>query len=204
MLTGVTNFRDFGGYPVGDGRSVRTGVLFRGGQLAGATQADIEKLTALGLSVIVDLRRGPERERQPTGRWADRCRTIRSDSGGDDPWWTFLRDSDLSAGSIRGHLLDFYRGLPFDPSYIDLFSRFFEALATTTGPLLVHCTGAERIAPAWLSRLPTGCWGSIPMTPWPITCSPTGFGNLTATEPRSPPGLPQSSDAPPEKPRCAQ
>jgi protein-tyrosine phosphatase len=112
MLAGVTNFRDFGGYPIRDGRSVRTGVLFRGGQLADATQADIEKLTALGLSVIVDLRRGPERERQPTGRWADRCRMIRSDlMGGDDPWWTFLRDSDLSGESIRGHLLDLYRGL---------------------------------------------------------------------------------------------
>jgi protein-tyrosine phosphatase len=144
MLAGVTNFRDFGGYPIGDGRAVSTGVLFRGGQLAGATQADIEKLTALGLSVIVDLRRGAERERQPTGRWAGRCRTISSDLlGGDDPWWTFLRESDLSAGSIRGHLTDFYRGLPFDPSYIDLFSRFFEALATTTGPLLVHCTGGK-------------------------------------------------------------
>jgi protein-tyrosine phosphatase len=144
MLTGVTNFRDFGGYPTGDGRSVRTGVLFRCGHLAGATQADIEELTALGLSVIVDLRREPERERQPTGGWADRCRTIRSDLlGGDDPWWTFLRVSDLSVGSIRRHLLDFYRGLPFDPSYIDLFSRFFQALATTTGPLLVHCTGGK-------------------------------------------------------------
>ena len=144
MLAGVTNFRDFGGYPVGGGRSVRTGVLFRSGQLAGATEADIEKLRALGLAVIVDLRRSPERERQPTGGWADRCRTISSDLlGGDDPWWTFLHDSDLSAGSIRGHLLDFYRRLPFDPAYIDLFSRFFEALATTTRPFLVHCTGGK-------------------------------------------------------------
>jgi len=144
MLAGVTNFRDFGGYPVGGGREVRTGVLFRSGQLAGATQADIETLRALGLAVIVDLRRGPERERHPTGGWTDRCRTISSDLlGGDDPWWTFLRDSDLSAGSIRGHLLDFYRGLPFNSAYVDLFSRFFAALATTTRPLLVHCTGGK-------------------------------------------------------------
>ena len=28
MLAGVTNFRDFGGYPVGGGRSVRTGFCF--------------------------------------------------------------------------------------------------------------------------------------------------------------------------------
>ena len=41
------------------------------------------------------------------------------------------------------HEPDFYCRLPFDPPYIDLFSRFFEALATTTGPLLVHCTGGK-------------------------------------------------------------
>ena len=144
MLAGVANFRDFGGYRIREGRLLRAGVLFRCGHLAGATQEDIEKLTALGLSVIVDLRRASERARQPTGRWADRCRSIRSDLGGDDdPWWTFLRDSDLSAASIRGYLMDFYCRLPFDPPYIDLFSRFFEALATTTGPLLVHCTGGK-------------------------------------------------------------
>jgi protein-tyrosine phosphatase len=95
MLAGVTNFRDFGGYPIRDGRSVRTGVLFRGGQLADATQADIEKLTALGLSVIVDLRRGPERERQPTGRWADRCRMIRSDL-----WASTIPGGHFSATAI--------------------------------------------------------------------------------------------------------
>jgi protein-tyrosine phosphatase len=61
----------------------------------------------------------------------------------DDPWWTFLRSSDLSAGSIRGYFMDFYCRLPFDPRYIDLFSRFLEALPTTTGPLLVHCTGGK-------------------------------------------------------------
>ena len=103
MLAGVANFRDFGGYRIREGRSLRAGVLFRCGHLAGATQEDIKKLTALGLSVIVDLRRASERARQPTGRWADRCRTIRSDlEGDDDPWWTVLRDSDLSAGSLRG------------------------------------------------------------------------------------------------------
>jgi protein tyrosine/serine phosphatase len=66
MLAAVMNFRDFGGYPIGERRSVRTGILFRSGHLAGATEADIEKLTALGLSVIVDLRRAKERNRHPT------------------------------------------------------------------------------------------------------------------------------------------
>jgi protein-tyrosine phosphatase len=60
-----------------------------------------------------------------------------------DPWGAFLRDSDLSAASVRDYLTNFYLGLPFEPSYIDLFSRFFEALATTDGAVLVHCTGGK-------------------------------------------------------------
>jgi protein tyrosine/serine phosphatase len=48
-------------------------------------------------------------------------------------------------GSRRksGYLMDLYCRLPFDPPYIDPFSRFFDALATTTGPLLVHCGGGK-------------------------------------------------------------
>ena len=69
---------------------------------------------------------------------------ISSDLIGDhDPWGAFLRESDLSAASIRDYLTNFYIGLPFERSYIDLFSRFFEALATTDGALLVHCTGGK-------------------------------------------------------------
>jgi protein-tyrosine phosphatase len=144
MLTAVMNFRDFGGYPIGEGRSVRTGILFRSGHLAGATEADIEKLTALGLSVIVDLRRAKERNRHPTGNWTTRCSMISSDlMGDDDPWATFLRNGDVSARSVRDYFMRPYRRLPFDPFYVDLLSRFFEALATTSGPLLVHCAGGK-------------------------------------------------------------
>jgi protein-tyrosine phosphatase len=144
MLAGVTNFRDFGGYPTQDARRVRTGTLFRSAQLSGATPEDLEKLAALGISVVVDLRRAVERRRHPTGPWTDGCRMISSDLIGDhDPWGAFLRESDLSAASIRDYLTNFYIGLPFERSYIDLFSRFFEALATTDGALLVHCTGGK-------------------------------------------------------------
>jgi protein-tyrosine phosphatase len=143
MLTGVTNFRDFGGYPTRDARRVRTRTLFRSAHLADATPEDLEKIATLGISVIVDLRRADERRRHPTGPWTNSCRMIRSDHGGDDPWGVFLRDSDLSATSIRDYLANFYFGLPFERSYIDLYSRFFEALATTTGALLVHCTGGK-------------------------------------------------------------
>jgi len=101
-------------------------------------------MSALGLSVIVDLRWAAERQRHPTSLRAADCRIITSNHGGDhDPWQAFLRSSDLSAASIRDYLRSLYLRMPFEASYIDLFSHFFKALATTSGAMLVHCTGGK-------------------------------------------------------------
>jgi len=55
-LDGVTNFRDLGGYTTADGRRVKHGVVFRSAALAGLSAADIERLAALPLRTIADLR----------------------------------------------------------------------------------------------------------------------------------------------------
>lgn len=60
----IENFRDFGGYAAGQKR-LKQGLLYRSASQARATDADLERLAALGLSVIVDLRRSNEREREP-------------------------------------------------------------------------------------------------------------------------------------------
>jgi protein-tyrosine phosphatase len=53
----IVNFRDVGGLRTGDGQQVRHGVLYRSGHLADATEADLTVLAALGIKVVVDLRR---------------------------------------------------------------------------------------------------------------------------------------------------
>ena len=63
----IENFRDFGDYAVGD-RRLKRGVLYRSANQSEATEADLEAMRALGLSVIVDLRRPNERERSPNRR----------------------------------------------------------------------------------------------------------------------------------------
>ncbi|MET7436314.1 tyrosine-protein phosphatase [Streptomyces sp. NPDC004082] len=56
------NFRDLGGYTTADGRTVRSGILFRAdslGKLAGdgeETRADRERFLSLGIRTVVDLR----------------------------------------------------------------------------------------------------------------------------------------------------
>jgi protein tyrosine/serine phosphatase len=63
------NFRDVGGYPGLDGRTVRWRRLFRSDALHGIGPADAEAFRALGVRTVVDLRRGFEIERH--GRVSD-------------------------------------------------------------------------------------------------------------------------------------
>ena len=65
----VFNFRDLGGHVAGDGRRVRSGVLYRSAAPTDATEADVELLERqLGVQTRIDLRHATERERFPTTR----------------------------------------------------------------------------------------------------------------------------------------
>jgi protein-tyrosine phosphatase len=96
--------------------------------------------------VIVDLRRANEREKNPSRRWDGFCaQVIENDIGQDaaDEWLNFIAGSDLSVGSFTSYMLDYYRHAPFQRRHIDLYSRYFRALAQTEGPILVHCAAGK-------------------------------------------------------------
>ena len=59
-LDGVFNFRDLGGYPTEDGRSLRWRTLFRADGLGRLTADDLERLRPIALKTVVDLRRAGE------------------------------------------------------------------------------------------------------------------------------------------------
>jgi protein tyrosine/serine phosphatase len=142
---GIDNFRDFGDYAAGD-RRLKRGLLYRSAHQAMATEADLAKLAAMGLSTIVDLRRSNEREKNPSRRWSGfAAQVIENDIGQDsaDEWTTFIAGSDLTVGSFRAYMLDYYRHAPFQQRHIDLYSRYFRALAESEGPLLVHCAAGK-------------------------------------------------------------
>ncbi|MFE1346119.1 tyrosine-protein phosphatase [Streptomyces sp. NPDC058757] len=64
-LQGTANFRDAGGYRTRDGRWVRMGEVYRSDALDRLTDADLAKLTRLGLRSVVDLRMESERASAP-------------------------------------------------------------------------------------------------------------------------------------------
>jgi protein-tyrosine phosphatase len=67
-LHGQDNFRDLGGHRAEDGRRVRRGQLFRSGELCRLSDEDVDRLSALGIRTVVDLRSKGEVERQGVDR----------------------------------------------------------------------------------------------------------------------------------------
>jgi protein-tyrosine phosphatase len=143
---GVENFRDYGDYAAAGGRHLKRGVLYRSAAHGRATDADLEKIAALNLAAIVDLRRKGERERDPSRRHpAFAGEVIYTDAGdvGEDPWQLFMKQSDLSAEAFRGYMLTYYDEAPFVDRHIDLYARYFRALAASEGPVLIHCAAGK-------------------------------------------------------------
>ena len=60
-LSGASNFRDLGGYPAGDGRTVRWRQIFRSNHLGHLTDDDVSVLRELGVRSAFDFRGTEER-----------------------------------------------------------------------------------------------------------------------------------------------
>jgi protein-tyrosine phosphatase len=62
---GIQNFRDLGGYPTVDGRTVRWGEVYRADALHKLTEADLASFRGLGVRTVFDLRGDAERRSSP-------------------------------------------------------------------------------------------------------------------------------------------
>lgn len=142
---GVRNFRDFGGYGVNGGGSVRRGVLFRSGHYAEATPEDIAAIDALGIKLQADLRRPDERERM-VGKWTA-PEVITNDGGRekDAPHTRFLQRVEASAEIADNWMSEYYEKAPFKPHHVALFSDWFEGVAGLQGDqaALVNCAAGK-------------------------------------------------------------
>ncbi|WP_433203951.1 tyrosine-protein phosphatase [Nocardia sp. CA-107356] len=133
-LQGVQNGRDAGGYRTADGRWVRTGLVYRTGQLNNATPADLAVLTDHQVSVVDDLRTVYERtiakDRVPAGaveNWNDVI--------GQAPPQTLV--TTLTGGD------DLYRAFITAPGANQAFASVLRDIIDTDGAVLFHCTAGK-------------------------------------------------------------
>jgi len=145
---GIHNLRDYGGYRAADGALVKTGLLFRSGQHMDASDADLETLHRLDIRTIIDLRGESERAGFPCRRHSDFTAAVIAFDGetsNSPPHEGGGGRLDMTARKARERMIAVYTRMPDNPAMIEMFSRYFDALATREGGSLVHCfAGKDR------------------------------------------------------------
>jgi protein-tyrosine phosphatase len=142
-LEGASNFRDLSGYRTADGRTIRTGKIYRSARLSELTPADVATLTALNIQTICDFRGEVEIESAP-GRLGDPARmhrlTIQPTLGAS---LQDLLDTGVATGvAVRDLMRAVYRAYATDyaPRYRALFDLMVEE---PNLPLLFHCSAGK-------------------------------------------------------------
>ena len=160
VFSGARNFRDLGGYAAADGRTVRWGMLYRSDNLHKLTDADLNRLSALSLALIVDFRAVAETTREPDRLPVNapiRHVKIPINDASTSIWYEMHDD-------FVKHLDSVNPGEYLTKTNIELVTRFTpeirqfmqEVLAAHGNPLLFHCAaGKDRtgFASALLLRL---------------------------------------------------
>ncbi|MFG3283761.1 tyrosine-protein phosphatase [Streptomyces sp. NPDC048111] len=156
--TTVANLRDLGTTPLAGGRTVRTGLVFRAGQLDRMDPAADPAVAALGLRTVLDLRTDAERADHPD-RVPDGVRLLIADALADklsgagapaaaqlkhvlaDP---VLAEQHLGGGKAQALFADTYRALVSTGSARAAYRTLLTELAAEdAGPLLFHCTAGK-------------------------------------------------------------
>lgn len=153
-LTGVRNFREVGGLPTVDGRTVRHGVLFRSGHLAHATAEDAGLLTRLRLHTVFDFRNADDiaAEGQDTALPGTRNLNIPlSNRAQGVGFWDTVRNGDLPAlramlgeGRAAESMREAYRRLVLERTAEH--GRLLALLsdpAEPAVPALLHCAAGK-------------------------------------------------------------
>ncbi|MEV6323338.1 tyrosine-protein phosphatase [Nocardia sp. NPDC051787] len=130
----MQNARDIGGYRTTDGRTVRTGLVYRTGQLNNATAADLAGLTDRRVRSVYDLRTVYERalgpDRVPAGATANWADVI-----GQAP-------PEVLAPTLTGGD-GLYRAFITAPGANEAFASVLRSVIDTDGALLFHCTAGK-------------------------------------------------------------
>jgi len=149
-ITGARNLRDLGGYRTIDGRETKKGVLYRSDHLSKVTKRDIEKVAALGVKTVYDLRGEEERKSSPE-RLPEivpiKVVSLPIFYQGLDPYATARRiviRGDVEEGEFHNLMIEAYRSYVLD--FRSQWSSLLKGLAEPENlPALIHCTyGKDR------------------------------------------------------------
>jgi protein tyrosine/serine phosphatase len=149
-LTGIHNFRDYGGYALAGGGRLRGGILWRSGQHVDATADDLAAVDALDLATVIDLRGNSERAAFPCARGPGFRADVRWFDGetagsGGAVHQGAARDV-VSVADAMAAMISLYSFMPHRPNLQTILRDYFTTLAAGEGGgHLVHCfAGKDR------------------------------------------------------------
>lgn len=146
-MSGIHNFRDYGGYAARGGK-LRKGLLWRSGQHSEATPEDLDKVHAISIATVIDLRGDSERA-------ANRCLRHPAFAGevlfhpGETASAAGRAVHEEAARSVRTAedarqaMLKLYWTLPFRPVLVGTYRLYLQALADKPAPSLLHCLAGK-------------------------------------------------------------
>jgi len=153
-IASAPNLRDIGGYPTASGATVRRGLVYRGGQLLAMPPDEFDRVVALGLRRVFDLRTPVEIRRGPTvlPEGVERIALdvlADEDPGGGGRFQALMSDPKaaneaMAAGAVDAFYLETYRNFVTMPSARAAYGEILRSLARPERrPALIHCTSGK-------------------------------------------------------------
>lgn len=149
-MQSINNFRDFGGYRTQNGTRLKEGLLYRSGDLSKATDADLERITSLGIKTVCDLRSELERRKEP-----DRVPTAKPFTFFNLPMRPIIdyhgrslhRLFSLMFGSERrvDYVAESYQAYrEYATRYLPQLKALFQRISNPENlPVLIHCSAGK-------------------------------------------------------------
>lgn len=137
----VANLRDIGGYRTANGQRVKWGQVYRGASLAYVAPNERDKLDALGLQVVCDLRRPDEIEKAPNQlpQGANYLNVPSMD--------TINSFEQVRQMLFKPHYLEVMMAEIYIEAIIEnnpnMFRAVYQQIIDGKLPLLVHCTAGK-------------------------------------------------------------
>lgn len=142
-VSGVSNLRDLGGLPAGEGLSVRAGVIYRSAHLSGLSDAGRAAFDLLGLTDICDLRSEAERLERPTriDGYEGYMHHIPIEPSVKARLDALTGNRPVDDTPAHDLMVETYRALVAD--HASQFRQVIEVVLYARGPVLIHCTAGK-------------------------------------------------------------
>jgi protein-tyrosine phosphatase len=147
-LQGTSNTRDIGGYQTGDLRTIRSGQIIRSENLSRLTASDFQKLEAIGVKTVIDLRTDREHDQSPTVWQGDHPPQFYHFPVGDahNDWFNaqrkLMKSNRFTEQQSLEHMVEGYRMIAAEgpSSYQKLMDV---VLDQSNWPVLIHCNAGK-------------------------------------------------------------